>query len=330
MPMIRIAQYGTKHAHAQGKLAAMLQNTGAELAGVFEPDPDQRRALERSDGPFRRTHWFGSEAEMLDDTGIVAVASEGSNAESLAQTEAIVRAGKHVWYDKPAGDDWQHWQKVLALATDNNVIIQMGYMYRYHDGFRRITEWARSGLLGSIFAIRGHMSTYIDENQRKILHRFAGGVCFDLLGHMLDQIVWLLGRPVKVSPFLRHDDTIVPEFEDNTLVVLEYDRAMAYIDIAAMEAHPTSRRFEVYGTQGSAVMEPFEPYPKLYLCLKESRGDFAQGRQSVLVAPQPRQEQYDRELEAFIAAIEGRQHVDRPRIHESAVQETLLRAVGII
>ncbi len=41
---------------------------------------------------------------MLDDDSIEAIASEGGNSESLAQTEAIVRAGKHVWYDKPAGD----------------------------------------------------------------------------------------------------------------------------------------------------------------------------------------------------------------------------------
>ena len=260
----------------------------------------------------------------------MAVASEGSNAESLAQTEAIVRAGKHVWYDKPAGDDWQHWQRVMALATDNNVTVQMGYMFRYHDGFRRITEWAQSRLLSSLYSIRGHMSTCLDEGRRKILDRFAGGVSFDLLGHMLDQIVWLLGRPAKVSSFLRHDDTFVPGFEDNTLVVLEFDRALAYVDIAAMEAPPTARRFEVYGTRGSAIMEPLEPSPELHLCLKEARSGFEQGRQSVPVPAQPRQEQYNRELQAFIATIEGRKNPDRPPSHESFVQETLLRAVGIL
>ena len=72
---------------------------------------------------------------MLDDDSIEAVASEGSNHESLAQTEAIVRAGKHVWYDKPAGDDWAHWLRVAELARERNVYIQMGYMFRYHHAF---------------------------------------------------------------------------------------------------------------------------------------------------------------------------------------------------
>ena len=85
-----------------------------------------------------------------------------------------------------------------------------------------------------------------------------------------------------------------------------------------------------YGTRGSVIMEPLEPSPVLHLCLKESRSGFEQGRQSVPVPAQPRQEQYNRELQAFIATIEGRKNPDRPQSHESLVQETLLRAVGIL
>ena len=45
------------------------------------------------------------------------LAAEGANDESLDQTEAIIRAGKHCWYDKPPGEDWGQWQRVVALAT---------------------------------------------------------------------------------------------------------------------------------------------------------------------------------------------------------------------
>ena len=37
-----------------------------------------------------------------------------------------------------------------------------------------------------------------------------GGIFFDLGGHMLDQVVWILGRPVKVTSFLRNDSGAVP------------------------------------------------------------------------------------------------------------------------
>jgi predicted dehydrogenase len=225
MAAMRMAQYGTKHGHAAGKLAALQSNPDVELVGVWEPDPQRRRDLEAANGPYRDVHWFRDAAEMLEDRSIVAIASEGRNDESLGQTEETVRADKHVWYDKPAGDSWDHWQRVTALAAERNVHIQMGYMFRSHAGFQRIAEWACSGLLGKIFAVRAHMSTHLSPPEREVISRHAGGIFYDLAGHMLDQIVWLLGRPHAVTAFLRNDSGIVPSFSDNTLGVFEFEQA---------------------------------------------------------------------------------------------------------
>lgn len=329
MSKIRMAQYGTKHGHAEGKLLAMQTNPQVELAGVYEPDPAQRERLSCERESFRRVHWFDDPRQMLDDPTIVAIASEGLNAESLAHTEQIVRAGKHVWYDKPAGDDWAHWQRVVHLAEQQGVHIQMGYMFRYHYGFRQIAEWVKRGLLGDVFAIRAHMSTWLTPAAREVISAHAGGIFYDLAGHMLDQIVWLLGRPQRVTAFLRNDSGIVPAFKDNTLGVFEFERAIAFVDIAAMEPRPMARRFEVYGIKGSAILlDPFEPAHALRLCLEEASGGFAAGEHLIPVQPQSRQQLYDLELEAFIRTITGAQAPDRPLAHESLVQETLLRATG--
>lgn len=331
MPSIRMAQYGTAHGHASGKLLAMQKNPNVEVVGVFEPDPARRKALASAEGPFQNVRWFEEEDEMLDDSSIQAVASEGLNIESLDQTAAIVAAGKHVWYDKPAGEDWPQWQRVVAQAQAEQLVVQMGYMFRYHNGFRQIARWARSGLLGPIFSVRAHMSTRLTQAQREVISSHSGGIFYDLAGHMLDQIVWLLGRPSKVTTFLRHDDGMVPGFKDNTLGVFEYENALTFVDIAAMESRPMARRFEVYGTQGSAILlEPFEPAHAIRLCLEEAGDGFKPGVQSVPVQAQSRQELYERELEAFLATVAGEQPPDRPIAHELLVQETLLRATGAV
>lgn len=329
MTKIRIAQYGTKHGHAQGKLVSLQNHPEVELVGVFEPDLAQRKRLQESGGPFQPVHWFEREGEMLEDETILAIASEGQNNESLAQTEAIVNAGKHVWYDKPAGEDWPQWQAVIAKAQKQNLYVQMGYMFRYHDGFRQIADWARSGFLGNIFSIRAHMSTFISEAQRQVISQHQGGIMFDLGGHMLDQLVWIMGRPEKVTSFLRNDDTLVPGFVDNALTVLEFDRGMAFVDIAAMETRPMARRYEVYGDQGSAIIvDPFEPAQTIRLCLNEARDGYQAGEQFIELEMQSRQALYDLALQAFLATITGRQEPDRPYAHELLVQETLLRVTG--
>ena len=162
MAKIRMAQYGTKHGHASGKLQAMQVNDDVEIAGVFEPDPQQRATLERSGGAaFEGVHWFDDKNEMLNDESIVAIASEGLNAESLNQTEEIVAAGKHVWYDKPAGDNWTQWQQVVASAEDKGLLIQMGYMLRYHSAFKQVASWAKVWLFGQcVRCARPHVHVY--------------------------------------------------------------------------------------------------------------------------------------------------------------------------
>ncbi len=323
---VRMSQYGTKHAHAEGVLAVTLANPDVELVGVYEPDAARRRELESAGRPpWSQVRWIDDRGEMLEDPTIDAVSSEGMNMESLDQTEEIVDAGKHVFYDKPAGDDYAQFERVVAKARERGLLIQLGYMFRYHDGFQRIAELARSGFLGHVFSVRARMATLADEDVRARIGEHRGGIFYDLAGHMLDQIVWLLGRPHTVTSFLRHDDDIAPGFPDNTLGVFEYDRAMAIVDIAAMETPPRARRFEVYGTAGWAIMEPFEPAETLRLCLPEAKGGYPEGITTMRLEDRPR---YAASLAAFVQDVRGEKEPDRSLEHELLVQETLLRATG--
>jgi len=328
---VRIAQYGTQHGHATGKLRAMKTNPHVEVTGVFEPNVEKRHQLQNSEGVFGNLRWYESKNEMLDDPSILAIASEGRNTESLEQTEEIINAGKHVWYDKPAGENWERWQSIVSIAESQRLQIQMGYMLRYHSAFKQIVEWAKSGFLGKVFSIRAHMSTCLPPEARLTIKQHMGGIFYDLGGHMLDQVVWILGRPNKVTSFLRNDNDLVPGFSDNTLAVFEFPSAIAFIDIAAMEPQPMARRFEVYGDQGSAIIvEPFEPGKNIRLCLKETKEGYKAGEQLITTKGENRDQLYQLELKAFLATITEKQAPDRPLSHELLVQETLLRATAAI
>ena len=334
---IKMAQYGVLHGHAAGKAEAMRHNPEVDLAGVFEPD-DEARTRAMRQRAYQDVRWFRFEDELLGDASIQAVAIEGLNANSLPMALAAARAGKHLWYDKPAGDDWTQYQQLETAIRERGVYLQMGYMFRYQDGFQKLAAWVRSGLLGDIFQIRAHMSTWIPESggafsRGTIAASHKAGILYDLSGHMLDQVLWLMQdeRPARVTSFMRNDATPgVPSFKDNTLGVYEFSRGMATVDIASMENQPTARRFEVYGTKGSAILEPMEPATGARLVLAEAAGGFAAGLQQVPLAGTTRQQSYELELEAFVPIALGERPPDRPLEHEVLVQETLLRATGRI
>ena len=167
------------------------------------------------------------------------------------------------------------------------------------------------------------MSTTMSTKSQEQISAHNGGIFYDLAGHVLDQIVWILGRPTSVTSFMRSDASTKQIFTDNTLAVFEYDRAMATIDIAAMEPAPTARRFEVYGDRGSAIMEPFEPADSIRLCLSTQTGEYESGITTVKLGDRRR---YVASLEAFIKDIRGEKNPDRSLEHELLVQEPLLRA----
>src|SRR5262249_43477424 len=155
-----------------------------------------------------------------------------------------IEAGKHLWFDKPAGDDWPAFEQLMHAAAERGLYIQMGYMFRYSPAFVRIAELARSGELGEVFEIRAHMSTNVNLAERREQSRHRGGILYDLSGHMLDQIVWLLGRPSRIQTTFQNIATSeLPSYVDNAVAVLEFPvRAIAMVDIAAMEPTPTARR----------------------------------------------------------------------------------------
>jgi predicted dehydrogenase len=301
--LVRLAQIGTGHGHASGKWRALLAH--AEVDAVTCVEPDQA-------------------ADVLRDPTIVGVAIECRNHQSLAVAEAAVAAGKHLWFDKPAGDDLALFERVLDAAVAHRLHVQMGYMFRYSPGFTRVAELARSGQVGDLFALRAHMSTNVNLAERTEQSRHRGGILYDLGGHMIDQIVWLLGRPERVRSVLRNDATPeLPGYSDNTVAVFEFASALVSLEIAAMEVAPTARRFEVFGTRGSVLLEPFDPARRVYLTLPS-------GHTVEELPLVTRQELYERELAAFVRVLRGAQPPDRSAEHELLVQETLLRATGAV
>jgi len=324
---LRFAQYGISHAHASGKAAALKASDEVEFCGVYEPDPEVRRTKGAADA-YQGVRWFGTVSEMLDDDSIAAVAVEGAVAQNLGFAREALERGKHVWLDKPAGDDWTEFRSLIALARQKGLRVQVGYMFRYNAGFQFALDWARSGKFGDIFSVRTRMSTYADEAKRAELAVHPGGILFELLCHVIDIVVYLLGRPDRVTSFLRNELGTAPAFRDNTATVFEYAKAMAVLESSSLEVNAfPSRRLEVYGTRGSVILEPFEPQPQVRLCLDEDRDGYAKGWQTAPVAARPR---YVASLAALAADIRGEKQPDRSLDHELTVQETVLRAVGII
>ena len=138
----------------------------------------------------------------------------------------------------------------------------------------------------------------------------------------MDATVRLLGKPLKVTPFVRHHGKFEDSLNDNNVAVLEYDRATAVLTNTALQpAASPARSFEVIGTRGTATLQPIEP-PTLSIELTEAAGPYRKGAQKVSL---PDYQRYEGDFADLAAAVRGEHELGVSLDDELLVAETVLR-----
>jgi len=317
---VRIAFLGGSHSHGFAKARIVSESPDWDLAGVCEEDPGLRRKYEEARIPLI------SAADALA-AGVEVVAIESAVKDHYSQCRAALEARKHVHVEKPPADTMEGMRELVKLAGRHGRLLQSGYMWRYHPGVNRVIEAVRQGWLGDVYLVRGVIDTAVGPEARLQNAAFRGGMMFELGSHMIDSIVRMMGRPDRVTPFLKRTGASADTLADNTLAVFEYPRALAMVQSATPRLNSGShRRLEVCGTRGNAIIQPMEP-PRLTIELAEAAGPYQKGVQSVTLPPYQR---YVDDLRELAAAVRGEGKLTVSLEGELLVQETLLRACGVI
>jgi predicted dehydrogenase len=321
---IKIGQLGTKHAHASGKLASIRKFSDAyELVGVVEEDEAQRKRLASSE-TYQDVKWL-TEEQLLNTSGLQAVAVETEVKQLVPTAQKCLDAGLHIHLDKPAGESLAAVRKLHATATNKRLTIQMGYMLRYNPAFQLTYRAVREGWLGDVFEIHTVMSKKVNAAARKSLLENPGGTMYELGCHIIDSLVFMLGKPAQVTPHIRQ--TLNDGLQDNMLAVFDYPKATATVRSSVVEPVGFRRRqFVVVGTEGVIDIRPLEP-PQMDLVLEQPQGDFKKGVQTPLFAKATGR--YDGEFLDLAAVIRQEKEFAWSAEHDLATHEAILQASGM-
>lgn len=319
---IRVGIFGIQHGHLQSKLRALKQLPEFEVVAVHEPD-DGLRLRRQMDGMFSGLKWVGEEA-LLNDSSIQMVVVEGRIWDAIPWGAKVLAAGKHLHLEKPPSPDLTPFARLVDEARRKKLLLQLGYNYRFHPCMNAALNAAREGWLGDVYLLRATMNSDRGPEQRQLEATYPGGAFFELAGHMVDRAVELFGRPNEVHSFLRHDTSIADALADNTLAVMEFDKALAVISTAArMPNSGAHRSFELIGTGGSFFIQPISGERTMRVNMRQARGPYREGWQEIKFRPHL----YDvEEFKDFARAIGAGEPLKYSYDHELLVHETLLRA----
>jgi len=215
------------------------------------------------------------------------------------QVGACLRAGRHVYCEKPLATTLDDGQAIMAAARESAGLAAIGFNFRFHGPWRKCKELLDAGDLGKpMMFLCQRAGLGATSGWRRDPEELCG-MTIESLSHNIDLLRFLLGDVASASAHVMADPE-QPEF-DICLVAALSLRSGAVAGIQATWASPApASRHGVVGTAATALIEG--PAQFEFDCLRVARrGDEAESVYRFALASNPSRDA----CEHFIAAVRG-------------------------
>ena len=252
--------------------------------------------------------------------------------------QKFAEKGIPIFLDKPGSSNVEEYNKLIDIVEDKKLPFGLGYIYRFNPMVRKALELQKAGELGKAYSVEAHMSVYHDENKRRWLKTFKGGMMFYLGCHLVDAACMFLGFPEQVIPLSTSTGNDGIDSEDFGCAILKYDNGSAYIRTCASEVNGFGRRgITVAGTRGTVQIYPTEQHisscdtdldlisKARITLLKEHPNQWGFGGTEYTSDPFNR---YAPMLLQFAAQVRGKEGYVMPLCYERKLMKTLALACG--
>lgn len=334
MDRIRIAQIGITHEHANGKMYSLRKLPEVfDIVGYVD------------DREFSKSPHFGNDFvkpyeglrkltldEAFNTPGLQAVTVEVPNSELVPVALHCMERNLAMHMDKPGGEDLALYKTLLDGCKERNLPFQMGFMFRGNPAFQFCIAAIRNKLIGEVFELEADMNhCYGGEAYQEYIGKFAGGIMYNLGCHLIDFVVAALGRPEKVTPFLKSAPGYPASVRNNCMAVLEYPHAIVTLRSCSKDiANTDGRRMKIVGANGSIAFNPLERFDgkpvELSLSLAAAAGEFPAGKHTLRFPPQA--DRYEAQLLELARIIRGEIQNPYSYEHDCLVHEVTLAAAG--
>ena len=228
-----------------------------------------------------------TDQEIIDDPEIQAVFICTPNFRIVPLCKAAMRAGKHVFSEKPPAFNAAELEEVIAVEQETGRKLMYGFNHRHHGSIMRMKEIIESRELGRVLWMRGRYGKEVDasyfEGWRAKPELAGGGIMLDQGIHMLDLFLHLGGDFDEIHAFVSNLLWDMEGLEDNVFAIL---RSSETGICASLHSTMTQWRYlfslEVFLEKGALVLNGLKTSSGVYgdedLAIKYNDMDPEQGR----------------------------------------------------
>jgi len=257
--MIGLGWFGEKHCEALAGIP------GAELFALCTRRLERLQELARR---FGVGHTYTDYRELLANPEVEAVRVVTMWDQHTAPTLAALRAGKHVFLEKPMASTLADCDAIVGAARAAPGFLMVGHICRFNPRYAAAREAIAEGRIGKIlsfYARRNIPGWVTDEILNKIGPIIGDGV------HDTDLMLWYTGARV-VSAYAQTVDVRGRKYPDLGWTMYRFDSgAVGVLEnvwcLPDRTAFQIDERMEIVGTAGSIHIQ--ETHPNFSICDKD-------------------------------------------------------------
>lgn len=239
--------------------------------------------------------------EIINDPDIDAVLiCSSTDTHSPISVEAI-KAGKHVFCEKPIDHDVDKIKEVVEALKGTNLKYQVGFNRRFDHNFEAVKQAVDAGKIGKTEIIK---ITSRDPEPPSIDYvKVSGGMFLDMTIHDFDMVRFLAGcdaTEVYVQAANLVDPAIGEAGDvDTAVITLQMeDGSIAVIDNCRRAVYGYDQRAEVFGSEGMVAVNNDSQSLAVI-----SNAEGVTGEKPLFFFLERYMEAYGKEIAAFIDAI---------------------------
>lgn len=190
--------------------------------------------------------------EILMDDSIHGVVIAAPAVEHASLGERALKAGKHVYIEKPLALEVKDAEYLCELAKRNNRILMVGHLLQYHPAFIALKQIVQEGKLGKLqYIYSSRLNLGKIRCEENILWSFAP--------HDISMILGLVGDlPETVHAFGSH--YLTPKVADVTNTHLSFKNGVVgHIFVSWLYPYK-EQKLVVVGNRGMAVFDDGKPW----------------------------------------------------------------------
>jgi predicted dehydrogenase len=228
---------------------------GLRLASIVTSNPERAR---QASARF-------AEAQLLPDADALFAAAANHDLVVVASPNrfhvsygvAALEAGLHLVVDKPVAASAADARRLATLAAERGLVAAAFHNRRWDGDALTVRRLLADGGLGQLLRFESRFERWrpevdADRWRERPDPEDAGGVLFDLGSHLIDQVLWLLGSPMRVygEIAVRRPGAQV---DDDVFVALEYEGGLRAHLWASQVAAQHGPRFRLLGSRAAYI-----------------------------------------------------------------------------